>query len=84
MLEMIHTYPVCHGGRHVLLVTIPGEPVETYVVVDIPVDAESPRDVHMVGNGYATKGAAWSAATRHVVRSIDLGRPAIRPLTRAA
>ena len=83
MLEMIHTYSVPDGGRHVVIVTIPTEPEDVYAVLDIPVDPVTPPDVHMVGNGYETHGDAWSAAIEHGVRSYELGRPATAPIPTA-
>ena len=80
MLNLIHTYPLPEGGRHLAILTIPSasdDHDDTFVVLDIPIDPGAHDDVHMVGKGHATHGAAWSAAIDHAIRSQRLGRPAV-------
>jgi hypothetical protein len=82
-MRMVHTFPTPGGGRHLIVVSIPSgdASADTHVVLDIPVDPEVRDDVRMVGSGYASTGAAWSAATRHATRPM---RPAVAQSANAA
>lgn len=80
--RLVMTYPLPDGGRHIVLVTLPGSP-DARIVLDVPVDDDDASDTRLVGAGYPSEGTAWSAGIRYAIESQRLGRPAAN-LGRAA
>lgn len=77
LLRVLAGYLLPSGGRHLVLLWIPGTK-DTYLVLDIPTDPEpgDDCDVYLVGHGWHEEPDACSAAFDYMLRSEELGRPA--------
>ena len=77
LLRVLATYALPCGGRHLVLLWIPG-PKDTYLVLDLPTEPETEEDcdVYLVGHGWHDEPDACSAGFDYMLRSEELGRPA--------